>query len=140
MPVSCGMRIDADADLKVLSKTLLAEPEVGKKYGGTNMLFFHFLAPIFLPERPSDAVSCGMRIEPLTTEAFASLDYRVMSCAYASQNQIGRLADERIYEASLACQLEKIGLSGRRQVPIHVQHHTFHKTYFLDAVALPSKQ
>jgi hypothetical protein len=68
-----------------------------------------------------------MRIEPLTTESFASLDYRVMSCAYASQNQIGRLADERIYEASLAHQLEKLGLSWRRQVPIHVEHKTFHK-------------
>ena len=55
------------------------------------------------------AITCGMRIEPLTTEEFASLDYRVMSCAYASQNQIGRLADERIYEASFACQLEKLG-------------------------------
>ena len=50
-------------------------------------------------------VTCGIRIEPLTTEQFASLDYRVMSCAYAAQNQFGRLADEQIYEASLACQL-----------------------------------
>jgi GxxExxY protein len=79
-------------------------------------------------------ITCGMRIEPLTTESFASLDYRVMSCAYASQNHIGRLADERIYEASLAHQLEKLGLSCRRHVPIHVEHKTFNKTYFLDAV------
>lgn len=79
-------------------------------------------------------VTCGMRIEPLTTDAFASLDYRVMSCAYASQNQIGRLADERVYETSLASQLEKNGLSCCRQVPIHVAHNTFYKTYFLDAV------
>lgn len=79
-------------------------------------------------------ITCGMRIEPLTTEEFAALDYRVMSCAYASQNQIGRLADERIYEALLACHLEKLGLSCRRKVPIHVEHNTFHKTYFLDAI------
>lgn len=79
-------------------------------------------------------ITCGMRIEPLTTEEFASLDYRVMSCAYASQNQIGRLADERIYEASFAWQLEQLGLSCRRQVPIYVEHRTFQKTYFLDAV------
>ncbi len=79
-------------------------------------------------------VTCEMRIEPLTTEQFAALDYRVMSCAFASQNQIGRLADERIYEASLACQLEKLGLSCRRQVPIRVEHNTFRKTYFLDTV------
>jgi GxxExxY protein len=75
-----------------------------------------------------------MRIEPLTTEQFASLDYRVMSCAYVAQNQIGRLADEQIYEASLACQLDKLGLSCRRQVPIYVEHKTFHKTYLLDVV------
>ncbi len=80
------------------------------------------------------AITCGMRIEPLTTEQFAELDYRVMSCAYATQNQIGSLADERIYEASLACQLEKLGLSCCRQVPIHVEHNTFHKTYFLDVL------
>lgn len=68
-------------------------------------------------------ITCGMHIEP-------SLDYRVMNCAYASQNQIGRLADERIYEASLAYQLEKTGLSCCRQVPFQVEHSTFHKTYF----------
>ncbi|MDX1929515.1 MAG: GxxExxY protein [Pirellulaceae bacterium] len=79
-------------------------------------------------------ITCGMHIEPLTTEAYASLDYRVMKRAHASQNQIGRLADERIYEASLAYQLEKTGLSCCRQVPFQVEHSTFHKTYFLDVV------
>jgi GxxExxY protein len=75
-----------------------------------------------------------MRINPLTSEEFSSLDYRVMSCAFTSQNGIGRLADERIYEASLAHQLKTIGLDCCTQVPIYIEHSTFRKTYFLDMV------
>lgn len=79
-------------------------------------------------------VSCGLHIEPITTDKFAALDYRVMNCAFVTQNLIGRLADERIYEALLAHRLEDIGLRCHRQVPIQVTHKTFQKTYFLDIV------
>jgi GxxExxY protein len=101
----------------------------GQEYIGLSSSCPHFLAK----NRPMP-ITCGMRIEPLTTEQFAALDYRVMSCAYTSQNQIGRLADERIYKASLAHQLQQLGLSCSRQVPIDIEHKTFRKTYFLDAV------
>jgi GxxExxY protein len=79
-------------------------------------------------------ITCGMRIDPLTSEEFSSLDYRVMSCAFKSQNHIGRLADERIYEASLAHQLKTMGLSCATQVPVYIEHGTFRKTYFVDMV------
>lgn len=44
-----------------------------------------FLPPSSCPRTRSMPITCGMRIEPLTTEEFASLDYRVMSCAYATK-------------------------------------------------------
>ena len=46
-------------------------------------------------------VECQMQIAKLSTEEFRDLDYRVMKHAFDSQNSLGRLADERIYQADL---------------------------------------
>ena len=51
-------------------------------------------------------VHCPFPIEPLTTEEFRELDYQVMRHAFDSQNALGRLADERIYQTDLAERLQ----------------------------------
>lgn len=43
-------------------------------------------------------VKCEVDIESLSTEAFSERDYEVMGHAFKCHNQLGRLADERVYE------------------------------------------
>ncbi len=63
------------------------------------------------------------------------MDYEIMSHAFASQNDLGRLCDEIIYQGDLATRLETAGFdSVRTKVPVTVTHRDFSKTYFLDLV------
>jgi GxxExxY protein len=66
---------------------------------------------------------------------FAKLDYHVMRHAFDSQNELGRLCDEVIYQNDLAARLEAAGLGPiRKEVPVIVTHRDFSKTYSLDLV------
>ena len=59
-----------------------------------------------------------------------------MRCAYASQNYLGRLCDERVYENDLALRLKADGFREvHTQVPVIVSHGDFEKTYRLDLLA-----
>ena len=74
-------------------------------------------------------------LRPIGQEEFARIDYQVMRHAFDSQNELGRLCDEIIYQNDLAARLEAAG-SGpvRREVPVTVSHRDFAKTYRLDLV------
>ena len=50
-------------------------------------------------------IQCSLTIPPLSDAAFAEIDHAVMACAYASQNSLGRLYDERVYENDMAARL-----------------------------------
>jgi GxxExxY protein len=68
-------------------------------------------------------------------DEFARLDYEVMHHAFASQNELGRLCDEVIYQHDLATRLQKAGLGPvQTEVPVTVAHRDFSKTYLLDLV------
>src|SRR6266478_2492323 len=80
-------------------------------------------------------ISSPMSIRPINQEEFARLDYQVMRCAFDSQNELGRLCDEVIYQNDLAARLEAAGLAPiRKEVPVTVTHKDFSKTYYLDLV------
>jgi len=82
--------------------------------------------PILLP----------FKLRNLTQQQFDERDGIVMRCAYASQNALGRLCDERVYENDLARRLRAEGVSSvHTQVPIGVTHEDFAKEYRLDLVA-----
>ncbi len=77
-----------------------------------------------------------MKIASLSADEFERLDYRVMGHAYASQNELGRLGDECVYEADLKARLLADGFRVvQTQVPITVTHRDFSKKYILDLVA-----
>jgi len=81
-------------------------------------------------------IYCPVNIACLDADAFEKLDYRVMGHAYASQNELGRLCDECVYEADLKARLVADGFrSVNTQVPVTVTHREFSKTYYLDMVA-----
>ena len=67
---------------------------------------------------------------------FDERDAIVMRCAYAAQNALGRLCDERVYENDLARRLRAEGFACvHTQVPVTVTHDGFAKEYRLDLVA-----
>ena len=81
-------------------------------------------------------VSFPFKIARLSRDEFVARDELVMRCAYASQNRLGRLCDERVYENDLAARLRAEGMkSVLTQVPITVTHGSFTKEYRLDLVA-----
>ena len=47
-------------------------------------------------------IHCPIQIRALSAEEFEERDYRVMGHAYGSQNELGRLCDERVYEAAVS--------------------------------------
>ena len=77
-------------------------------------------------------VQCSIAIAPLSTEEFRELDYQVMRHAFDSQNDLGRLADERIYQTDLAARLQKSGLSVLREVKVTLSFENFCKSLYLD--------
>jgi hypothetical protein len=61
---------------------------------------------------------------------FDERDAIVMRCAYAAQNTLGRLCDERVYENDLALRLSAEGFKAvHTQVPVTVKHDSFEKVY-----------
>lgn len=70
----------------------------------------------------------------LEQSEFDRLDALVMKHAYAAQNKLGRLFDERIYENELARTLRENGREVYTQMPVTVSHATFLKTYYLDLI------
>src|SRR5580698_6452788 len=81
-------------------------------------------------------IHCPITIAALNADEFEKLDYRLMGHVYASQNELGRLCDECVYEADLKARLLADGFrSVQTQVPVTVTHRDFSKTYRLDLVA-----
>ncbi len=67
---------------------------------------------------------------------FDAVDKIVMRCAYDTQNSLGRLCDEQVYETDLAIRLRAEGMADvHTQLPVTVAHGSFEKTYRLDLVA-----
>jgi hypothetical protein len=48
-------------------------------------------------------------VRPISQGEFARLDYEVMRHAFTSQNELGRLCDEIIYQNDLAARLQNAG-------------------------------
>jgi hypothetical protein len=65
------------------------------------LFLLHVFAPIFLPYKCMP-ISSPVSIRPIQQEEFAKLDYQVMRHAFESQNELGRLCDEVIYQNDLA--------------------------------------
>lgn len=81
-------------------------------------------------------ISCPITFPRLTTEEFGALDYEIMKCAFASHKELGRLADEAIYQADFAARLIAAGYEVHREVPITVSFRNFVKIYYMDVVVI----
>lgn len=75
-----------------------------------------------------------LELTDISDAEFERVDSAVMHHAYAIQNELGRLFDERIYENELALRLRADGFIVHTQVPLKVVHGSFTKVYYLDLV------
>jgi len=80
-------------------------------------------------------IASPVTIQPISKQEFVKLDYEVMRHAFASQNELGRLCDEVIYQNDLADRLDPARLGPVRvEVPVVAHHLDFAKAYSLDLV------
>jgi GxxExxY protein len=79
-------------------------------------------------------INFPISFEPLSTEDFGKLDYAVMAGAFATHKELGRLADEEIYQGDFAARLSQAGFKISREVPVTVSFGSFSKVYSLDLV------
>ena len=79
-------------------------------------------------------IRCDVPVAKLSTGEFRELDYHVMRHAFDSQNELGRLLDERIYQADLAARLQSAGMTISREVEVQLSHGTYVKSLFLDLI------
>lgn len=74
-----------------------------------------------------------MEIRILNKSEFDERDRLVRRCAYDSQNELGRLCDEFVYENDLARRLRAVGFAQvHTQFPVTLTHGSFQKLYRLD--------
>jgi GxxExxY protein len=74
-------------------------------------------------------------LRPVSDADFDAIDRLVMAASYASQNHLGRLCDERVYETDVAARLTAEGFQAvLTQLPVKVSHRTFAKAYRLDLI------
>jgi len=76
----------------------------------------------------------SIALRHLSQDEFDQLDAVVMNHAYAAQNKLGRLFDERVYENEMARTLRAAGYEVHTQVPVKVAHGSFQKAYYFDLV------
>lgn len=80
-------------------------------------------------------VTTATSLCPISKAEFRKLDDLVMSQAFESQNQLGRLCDEVIYQNDLAARLRGSGAgSVQTEVRVTVTYQDFRKQYSLDLV------
>lgn len=80
-------------------------------------------------------ITTPISLRAISRDEFARLDYQVMRLAFESQNELGRLCDEVIYQNDLAARISASGLgSARVESPIVVTHREFSKTCSTDLI------
>jgi GxxExxY protein len=75
-------------------------------------------------------IICQQPLNQLSREDFGRLSYDLMADVFAIRNELGRFFDEKHYKQALALRRQDVIL----EVPVHVYHQTFSKTYFLDVL------
>jgi GxxExxY protein len=82
---------------------------------------------------------CPVRLRRLTRPEFDAISQEVMTHVFASQNELGCLCDEAVYQNDIALRLEAAGLGPvAKEVPVLVSLRDFTKTYDLDLVVQES--
>ena len=95
---------------------------------------FIFLSSIFLSKVFPMPIEYRVKVTRLSEDEMRAIDYRVMSHVFATQNELGRLCDESVYQLSLATRLIEAGFRVRIEEPITLTFRDFTTTLFVDLV------
>ena len=95
---------------------------------------FIFLSSIFLSKVFPMPIEYRIKFPRLSEDEMRAIDYRVMSHVFATQNELGRLCDESVYQLSLATRLIEAGFRVRIEEPITLTFRDFTTTLFVDLV------
>jgi GxxExxY protein len=79
-------------------------------------------------------VHCPIDFPRITDEEMGAIDYAVMSHAFAAQNELGRLADEVVYQEKLIQLLHAAGIEAVTEVPIKISFRNFSTPLAMDLV------
>ena len=81
-------------------------------------------------------ITCPVRVKHLSPAEFDELDFRVMGYAFASQNELGRMCEEGVYQRDLQARLLADGFRDVQiEVPVTLSHDDFTKTLSIDLIA-----
>jgi GxxExxY protein len=79
-------------------------------------------------------IVCPITLLPIGEAELKELDYAVMKHVFASHNELGRLCDEVVYHNDIAARMQTAGIPAATEVPLHVIHRDFRKSYYLDLI------
>ena len=86
---------------------------------------------------PLSPFHCPIPLRRLTRPEFDELSRLFMAQVFASQNELGRLCDEVVYQNDIALRLEAAGLGPvAKEVPVTVTWRDFTKTHLRRFLAL----
>ena len=78
-------------------------------------------------------ITMGLDAEPISSQHFYELDYKVMKLFFSIHNEMGRLWNEKIYQNELAHRCKQVGFDNVNiEVPITVSYNDFVKVYYID--------
>lgn len=84
---------------------------------------------------PLSPFHCPIPLKRLARDEFDMMSREIMAHVFASQNELGRLCDESVYQSDIALRLQAAGFASvAAEVPMKVSLHDFVKTYRLDLV------
>ena len=79
-------------------------------------------------------VHCPIDLPRIIDDDMRSIDYAVMAHVFATHNELGRLADEAVYQEKLALLLQAAGIEAATEVPIELSFREFSTRLFMDLV------
>lgn len=79
-------------------------------------------------------IHCPIDLPRITDDEMRSIDYAVMSHVFATHNELGRLADEIVYQEKLAQLLRAAGIEATTEVPIELSFRDFSTCLAMDLV------
>ena len=79
-------------------------------------------------------IHCPIALQRITDDEMRSIDYAVMSHVFATHNELGRLADEVVYQEKLVQLLQAAGIEATTEVPIKLSFRDFSTPLAMDLV------
>jgi GxxExxY protein len=80
-------------------------------------------------------ITCEHKIERINETEFHAVDYRIMKHIFSVHNKIGKLFKENTYKHQFIEICMENGIDDvKSEVPIHVKHESFTKTYYIDVL------